>query len=66
MSYVQGCSLCKVKNVKEAPEFGLCPNCLKDIKVLLATMLKLSDGGKKTVDREDLFVQAQRERLRSK
>ena len=58
------CSCCKVGNVRETPEFGLCPNCLKDIKVLFATLLELSDDGRKAMDPEELFVQAERARLR--
>ena len=64
MFYVPKCSCCKVGNIREEPEFDLCPNCLRDIKALLATLLKLSDAGKEAVDRDELFVEAERARLR--
>lgn len=54
------CSLCKIGNVKEYPEFGLCPNCLKDMKIFVATLMEISVGGTKPVDMEELFVKTEK------
>ena len=44
------CSLCKIRAIKEHPEFGLCPPCLKDVRIMFATLFELTNGGKESVD----------------
>jgi hypothetical protein len=55
MPHVVKCSLCRIGNIREHPEFGLCPNCLKDMKIVFATLMEMTDSGKKNVPLDDLL-----------
>lgn len=55
MMHVSKCSLCKIGNIREYPEFALCPNCLKDMRIVFATLMEMTDSGKKDVELDDLL-----------
>ena len=55
MRLVAKCSLCKIGNISESPEFDLCPNCLRDMKIVFAALIEMTDNGSKGVEMDELL-----------
>ena len=49
------CSLCKVGNIREYPEFELCPNCLRDMRIVFATLIDMTENDTKSVEMDSLL-----------